>query len=1525
MQNRRKQWTKVPPDSSSDFLPRPASTASVSGTVMNAPSAPPPSSSSSSSSSSSFSQQFAQPVVLSDASASGNSSSNSSSTSSGTQSTGVPIPGGSPQPSAATKKNAEYIALLQERNRIMKRMQERAEKKDVNQKEKGFNLYWHGANKDDVANAKKVRSVSTGRGGTVMVIRKEKSWKKDGVVAIRTDDGFLERISNRHHADGDSSANSSVIVPDGEAGAGEDGIRAADGLQNTVVSPSNEYEEDFEQIEQVKSDNEGDEDPRNKDKSARRPSLRESLSDDEWSVARTERTFTMMVPGSPARSRVLRRPASSFARSPAHKTDSSQPSSTGLQKDFQLVHQQDREEFQPPKTAEKQSRPWSSLLRSERKRRVPAFLLDRGDHSTPERTKMREEKEDKTEEKVNMWEKDLSPRNMDDRVIVSEDANICPPVLPTSPVIAATALKVERHIHEEPSAVASSAAESCPLVGDQSSQPRDPAESSTTTKLLPSPMTPAITDTAAPAAIPAEAAKSALGTNLKTLHFSEEPKSSAPLTSRLPDNDLRKSVNFINALGSKFKNLNLEQRAQLLAYMEQLSSGGAASAEHVAEENRGTHPTQSGSSRSSQNADEEQVSGIKRSTAPKASVETTKSSSAGTERAETKAELWFAPPKLADADSTDSVPTMQTVTSSNMLGKGHKHPFVAHEEGRLFNPAKAQPVLDRKRSASTLLPGGGSGSSLSSRSSSVSRLSNHPDHSASVVSSAPSIKETVSDAVPPPLPLPLSLPVHDTSTSLIAEDDDILSQFVRRSRQYFSYYSSTDALPGPPVTSSVSADSDQSSVVLHDSVSESARSSIAATASMTCKFTSIPLKPSGSVLRFEILSTYGDPLYCSLNGIDAFDADGLFLDLGKLGSPSMITDAAAFDGMVFSSDVRHLLILNWKERATIEYRFKRRTSIGAIRIWNADWFKSGSPKGVENLRIALDDAVIFEGEVCQCGGPETILFVNDDVALQCMVKNDPVEQREIMEEKLEAEAEVLRMNVFQPAADRPKTASSPSVDTPILQLQSLPEDSASAALSSLSPTSSAVLGSKFASVLSPVRPSTCIRLQEFRMKILSSWGDPSYVGLTRLVFVDPDGSTIPVAESSCTSVPEDINVLYGGEQIDPRVMSNICFRATSPQTCDEHNMWLCPLHYEGDTPEITVRFPSAVLLSEIRIYNYNKNADDASRGVCGARVLLSVPAADVASSLSTLRSSPSFFQVCEMDCKALGAPSGCSGISAHIVVRKAPGLAEFDYSHVLITSREHCLLPYAKSLQSSYNAKCKPGVVYEVRGPCPFYPISFPSGYSVSLLVQGNWGDVFYTGLQKLFLYDAQDNLIPVDPACVRMYMNGVSGKTDTDPRTPDKLFTPICERDRHDHSFLVPWNSRTGQQIPLVLVFMFPVPIQIGRVVFVNYAKTPSRGMKDVEMYVDGRLVWKGVIPKDSGSGPLVERSVCLSSDHAVLRRERAREKVLREKEGDCWDEEQRIWLWDSGKMLLEGPAHHHFSTPLGAERPFTSAQSLG
>lgn len=125
---------------------------------------------------------------------------------------------------------------------------------------------------------------------------------------------------------------------------------------------------------------------------------------------------------------------------------------------------------------------------------------------------------------------------------------------------------------------------------------------------------------------------------------------------------------------------------------------------------------------------------------------------------------------------------------------------------------------------------------------------------------------------------------------------------------------------------------------------------------------------------------------------------------------------------------------------------------------------------------------------------------------------------------------------------------------------------------------------------------------QLKLEIMSTWGDPHYVGLNGIELFDELGGLIhfPDPEAQISACPADINVLEEYED-DPRVAKNLVDGVNF--TCDDFHMWLAPFT-AGKEHFALINFGANVSLSMVRVWNYNKSRTHSYRGVRHARLVM---------------------------------------------------------------------------------------------------------------------------------------------------------------------------------------------------------------------------------------------------------------------------------------------------------------------------------
>ena len=295
---------------------------------------------------------------------------------------------------------------------------------------------------------------------------------------------------------------------------------------------------------------------------------------------------------------------------------------------------------------------------------------------------------------------------------------------------------------------------------------------------------------------------------------------------------------------------------------------------------------------------------------------------------------------------------------------------------------------------------------------------------------------------------------------------------------------------------------------------------------------------------------------------------------------------------------------------------------------------------------------------------------------------------------------------------------------------------------------------------------------------------------------------------------------------------------------------------------------------QIVLFNYNKSADDAGRGVRTASLTLDGravvaraaghPATDEASASGAavwtsglaVRAAPGGVTLPFEQAIALAVPSAadrCPGGTAAVVVDPTHGASAAPVpSHSASAAlRVHRGLGFLK------------WPVRLVSEPTPW-----PRAQTVLLRIEASIADLYYVGLDDVALYDAAGRRVRVTPRQVRALPSSVNevapeGKARADGRLPANLAFDPSAHAGDDPATGPPGPAAKGRRpwlAPLAhsvhagalneLIFCLDAPVTLGAIRLRNYSKTPGRGAASLDLWLDGRLAYSGPLKPASEEG---------------------------------------------------------------------------
>eukprot|EP00698_Gefionella_okellyi_P024601 TRINITY_DN8737_c0_g1_i1.p1 TRINITY_DN8737_c0_g1~~TRINITY_DN8737_c0_g1_i1.p1 ORF type:complete len:1278 (+),score=327.47 TRINITY_DN8737_c0_g1_i1:97-3930(+) len=744
-------------------------------------------------------------------------------------------------------------------------------------------------------------------------------------------------------------------------------------------------------------------------------------------------------------------------------------------------------------------------------------------------------------------------------------------------------------------------------------------------------------------------------------------------------------------------------------------------------------------------------------------------------------------------------------------------------------------------------------------------------------------------------------------------DLDTSTASVTSFQQPVVLYSTTfDDTPVPPPIQSVF--SPQASLFSHESTEQ-----------QRCR---IPVRPVGKQLVVNILSTWGDNYYVGLAGIEMFDARGRLITLSDVkaqvrADPADInilpgygndprTVDKLFDGHNNTCNDLHAWMAPFSVNHNhfIYITFDKAETLGMLRFWNYNKSRIHSERGARNIEITLDTRLIFRGEIAQAPGvlegaeqfAESIYFTDETDALHAIEEHtqsylapraaeptiprvdvaarpSTAGGRTARDQQADSEPDqqqpiVIRADSFKGGARAALRAgaiydeSDGEVESTMEMLQvSVSQPSKEAALAEVVATAAAKQG-QF--------PSG----KEIWLNIRATWGnDQQYVGLTGLEFLDGAGKIVPLSIDYMDARPRDINELQGAHA-DHRTLDKLV-NGTNV-TVNDRNMWLAPFVRGGDHI-ITISLPDAVSLSAMRIWNYNKGEEDSLRGAKELHMTL--------------------------DGVALSPPEG-------FVIRKAPGIDSFDFCQTI-----SLVAPVTADADAMRRYEARQQVLTRRRNVDvsrqDFETPMLPSGFIFKFTFLNTWGDIYYIGLNGLEMYNELGETIRIDPRrnvfADPASINGLSGIKD-DPRSVHKLFDGVNNTYNDEHMCLLPFNDE-----PAVVYVYFEQPVAVSVIKFWNYSKTPSRGVHEFELEIDGLLVYQGELrqapPRPKGERlPQFGQSILFTNDPRIVEAEK---KFVYTIAGT----EQRVTCINNNQVQ-SAPAPLHQPAPAAPdERPTTAA----
>ncbi|XP_078693037.1 katanin-interacting protein-like isoform X5 [Branchiostoma floridae x Branchiostoma belcheri] len=327
----------------------------------------------------------------------------------------------------------------------------------------------------------------------------------------------------------------------------------------------------------------------------------------------------------------------------------------------------------------------------------------------------------------------------------------------------------------------------------------------------------------------------------------------------------------------------------------------------------------------------------------------------------------------------------------------------------------------------------------------------------------------------------------------------------------------------------------------------------------------------GQVLQLNFTGTWGDPHYLGLTGLEVLGWEGDPLTL----SPRMVSatprditvlpgyedDTRTLDKLVDGCNVttgdEHMWLIPFNEGDghVLTVDLGQPQYLTGLRFWNYNKSREDTYRGAKVVHLLLDGQVISPAQgylIRKAPGN-----CNYDYAQDISFSHSPASSSQPV--KLSSQPLELSVSDYggRPARWLDKTRQS-----------KLMNEEASQDYEPL------------------IMPCGFV----FELQLLSTWGDPYYIGLNGLDFYNENGDQIQLTQNNIAAYPESVNVLPGVEgdvrTPDKLIDGNNC-------TNDGKHMWIAPV-LPGVINRVYVIFDQPQTVSMIKLWNYSKTPN---RGV----------------------------------------------------------------------------------------------------------------------------------------------------------------------------------------------------------------------------------------------------------------------------------------------------------------------------------------
>ncbi|KAG9391589.1 protein of unknown function (DUF4457) [Carpediemonas membranifera] len=351
-----------------------------------------------------------------------------------------------------------------------------------------------------------------------------------------------------------------------------------------------------------------------------------------------------------------------------------------------------------------------------------------------------------------------------------------------------------------------------------------------------------------------------------------------------------------------------------------------------------------------------------------------------------------------------------------------------------------------------------------------------------------------------------------------------------------------------------------------------------------------------------------------------------------------------------------------------------------------------------------------------------------------------------------------------------------------------------------------------------------VKARTLTIRVLSTWGDEYYYGLTGLRVLLADGTVLPLPAKAIQPTPRDLNIMegYGGDSRTPDKLVD-----GKNVTTDDTHMWLAPATLDDSKPQLIVikldqpetrnlALPDGrFAVSGIRLWNYNKNVEDTTRGVRDFLLFA--------------------------DDEIVTGPAGWQ-------LRKALGTSHVDFGQTFVLASSSPITDVTPTCTMAPNLALKGGQM--VKLPCEVVQ-ALPTMLTLTIWIRSTYGDPRTVSLGGIEVYNKYGNQVMVDDDQVRV------GTYPGDSAKAVELFA--------GKPWAAEFGARGGTRIDLLFEDVFTLSL----IKIMNNAKTPISAARDVQIMADDRLIFEGTLIPVVHDNPNAVNSVLFTADPLIQSRE--------------------------------------------------------